>query len=97
MDSSLAMQIIRKLIVCIMILGFLLFASNIAWIVAWCQYDYANVEIEQETEEDANFAVVNNKGDLTYDGTAEGTSSDPKKEEREEYKDTEPCINKTED
>ena len=50
MDSSIAMQIIKRLITCILILVFLLFGSNIAWLIAWYQYDYQTVEIEQDTE-----------------------------------------------
>ena len=50
MDSSIAMQIIKRLITCILILVFLLFCSNIAWLIVWYQYDYQTVEIEQDTE-----------------------------------------------
>ena len=50
MDSSIAMQIIKRLISCILVLVFLLFGSNIAWLIVWYQYDYQTVEIEQDTE-----------------------------------------------
>lgn len=82
MDSSIAMQIIKRLITCILILVFLLFGSNIAWLIAWYQYDYQTVEIEQDTEsEDSeNFAIVDNEGDVSY-GLSEDKGSDEEEEE----------------
>lgn len=81
MDSSIAMQIIKRLITCILILVFLLFGSNIAWLVAWCQYDYQTVEIEQDTEAENsdNLAIIDNEGDVSY-GLPDDTGSDEEKE-----------------
>lgn len=81
MDSSIAMQIIKRLITCILILVFLLFGSNIAWLIVWCQYDYQTVEIEQDTEAENsdNLAIVDNEGDVSY-GLPEDKGSDEEKE-----------------
>ena len=37
-------KLIKKSIIAIIISVFLLFASNIAWLIAWCQYDYSSSE-----------------------------------------------------
>lgn len=82
MDSSIAMQIIKRLISCILILVFLLFGSNIAWLIVWCQYDYETVEIEQDTEAENsdNLAIIDNEGDISY-GLSEDTGSNEEEEE----------------
>ena len=33
----------------------LLFASNIAWLYAWCQYDYESYEITADGDSNANY------------------------------------------
>ena len=82
MDSSIAMQIIKRLITCILILVFLLFGSNIAWLIAWYQYDYQTVEIEQDTEAENsdNLAIIDNEGDISY-GLSENTCSNEEEAE----------------
>ena len=82
MDSSIAMQIIKRLITCILILVFLLFGSNIAWLIVWYQYDYQTVEIEQDTEAENsdNLAIIDNEGDVSC-GLSEDTGSNEEEEE----------------
>ena len=82
MDKSIAMQIIKRLISCILILVFLLFGSNIAWLIAWYQYDYQTVEIAQDTEAENsdNLAIIDNEGDISY-GLSENTGSNEEEAE----------------
>ena len=44
----------------------LLFASNIAWLYAWCQYDYTSEEIivEQDAQDGGNANYIGNDGDI---------------------------------
>ena len=81
MDKSIAMQIIKRLISCILVLVFLLFGSNIAWLIVWCQYDYETVEVEQDTEAENsdNLAIMDNEGDISY-GLSEDTGSNEEEE-----------------
>lgn len=64
METSIAMQIIKKLITCILVLVILLFASNVAWLLAWTRYDFESIEITQETDDAENIAVVGNDNDV---------------------------------
>ena len=51
-------RLIAIVIVCIC----LLFASNAAWLYAWCQYDYASYEAITDDGGDAN--IIGNDGDI---------------------------------
>ena len=44
----------------------LLFASNAAWLFAWCQYDYSRDEIvvEQDAQDGGNANYIVNDGDI---------------------------------
>ena len=44
----------------------LLFASNAAWLYAWCQYDYSSEEIivEQDAQDGGNANYIGNDGDI---------------------------------
>lgn len=57
------MQIINRLITVIVIMVILLVVSNIAWLIAWCQYDYVSEEV---TVDSGNGQMVyNHDGDLS--------------------------------
>lgn len=59
---------IRRLIIALIIAMVLLFATNIAWLHAWNQYDYADVTVDTE-QGNANYVnagangVINNAKD----------------------------------
>ena len=44
----------------------LLFASNVAWLYAWMQYDYVSEEIiiEQDAQDGGNANYIGNDGDI---------------------------------
>lgn len=44
----------------------LLFISNIAWLIAWVQYDYESEEtiVKVESEQDGNANYIGNDGDI---------------------------------
>lgn len=52
---------------------FLLFASNAAWLYAWCQYDYASYESITDDGGDAN--IIGNDGDIV-NGDSEAEEAD---------------------
>lgn len=64
METSIAMQIIKKLITCILVLVVLLFASNIAWLLAWTRYDFETIELTQETGDAENIAIVGDDNEV---------------------------------
>ena len=55
----------------------LLFASNAAWLYAWCQYDYSSEEIivEQDAQDGGNANYIGNDGDIV-NGLPEGDSTE---------------------
>ena len=55
----------------------LLFASNAAWLYAWCQYDYSSEEIivEQDAQDGGNANYIGNDGDIV-NGLPESDSTE---------------------
>lgn len=55
----------------------LLFASNAAWLYAWCQYDYSSEEIivEQDAQDGCNANYIGNDGDIV-NGLPESDSTE---------------------
>lgn len=55
---------IKRLWIALIVSVFLLFASNVAWLYAWCQYDYSSEEtIYQQDGEGTNIIGDSNKVD----------------------------------
>ena len=57
---------LNKLIAIVIVCICLLFASNSAWLYAWCQYDYLSEEIivEQDAQDGGNANYIGNDGDI---------------------------------
>ena len=56
----------------------LLFASNIAWLYAWCQYDYESYEITADGDSNANY--IGQDGNI-YNGSEDfGTETEAQDE-----------------
>ena len=56
----------------------LLFASNIAWLCAWCQYDYESYEITADGDSNANY--IGQDGNI-YNGSEDfGTETEAQDE-----------------
>lgn len=68
-DNSFAFQIIRRLFICLVICIVLLFASNLAWLLVFSQYDFEAVEVEQYTDDMGDCNYIGSEGDITYGET----------------------------
>lgn len=64
----------KRLIIAIIIAVALLFASNVAWLYAWTQYDYASYEANTDSGGDAN--IIGNDGDI-YNGSGPIETENP--------------------
>lgn len=86
-------RIIKRLTIALIVAVIFVFASNAAWLVAWCQYDYASETTETVTVDGkdgiANYAnnggsVVNGFGekdnDQASDTNQEGLQGDEEEE-----------------
>lgn len=62
MDNSIAMQVIKRLLTCLIISISLLFLSNIAWLIAWCSYEYEATSVEQYDARDNGNTYIHGKG-----------------------------------
>lgn len=60
---------IKRLIIAVIAAVAMLFVSNLVWIYAWCQFDYANVTLDSGESGNANF--IGNDGDIN-NGTSNG-------------------------
>lgn len=68
----------NKLIAIIVILIVLLAASNIAWVIAWFQYDYVDYQsddysVDIDSGEGGNANYIGNDGNI-YNGTSDGNT-----------------------
>ena len=67
---------IKRLWIALLVCITLIFASNAAWLYAWCQYDYTSEEIivEQDTTDGGNANYIGSDGDI-INGFAESDYS----------------------
>ena len=68
---------IKRLWIALIVAVCLIFASNAAWLYAWCQYDYSSEEIvvEQDAQDGGNANYIGNDGDIV-NGLPESDSSE---------------------
>lgn len=70
---------IKRLILALIIATALIFASNLAWIYAWGQYDYSSEETQIDVKADkGNANFIGNDGDIIN-----GSNNSDKEEENE--------------
>lgn len=58
---------VKRLVIALVIAVILVFASNIAWLYAWCQYDYSS-EYSESVSVDGKNGIANyigNDGDIS--------------------------------
>ncbi len=72
---------IKRLVIALIVAVALIFASNVVWIVAWCQYDYSSEVIELDGGSGENANYIGNDGDI-YNGTDKGYETDTNTQER---------------
>lgn len=57
---------IKRLIVALVISVVLIFLSNLAWLYAWCQYDYTGTETETTyTQDGEGVNIIGDSNDVT--------------------------------
>lgn len=71
---------IKRLVVIIMVLLFMLFGSNIAWLYEWNQYEYVDETIES-TQDGDGINIVGGE-DVTYGSDSSNTQKETQEEER---------------
>lgn len=69
---------LKRMFIAVLVAVIALFASNAAWLYAWCQYDYVSESFE--AEQDGSGVNIIGGGDINY-GT-EGNSSETEAEEK---------------
>lgn len=79
-ESAMARQErhIRRLLIALIVAIALIFASNAAWLYAWCQYDYSSDMTTSEINVDGKDGIANyigNDGDIN-NGTGYGSEID---------------------
>lgn len=66
---------IKRLVIALIVAVTLIFASNLAWLIAWCQYDYTLESVEIDNSGGGNANYIGNDGDIT-NGANTSTQSD---------------------
>lgn len=60
---------IKRLIIALIVTVALIFGSNLAWLIAWMQYDYSSgnseTVVELDGKEGGNANYIGNDGDIT--------------------------------
>lgn len=56
---------VKRLILALIIITVMLFASNLAWLYVWQQYDYASEEITVDSKDGVNANYIGHDGDIT--------------------------------
>ncbi|MDE7398978.1 MAG: hypothetical protein K2N06_05555 [Oscillospiraceae bacterium] len=74
---------IKRLIIALIVAIALIFASNLAWLIAWCQYDYSSEVIELDGGDGGNANFIGNDGDI-YNGTDKGIETHTNAENRQQ-------------
>lgn len=70
-------RIVKRLIILLMIIISMLFASNIAWLYVWNQYEYSSVVVDSKDGGSANYLEAGMNGVIN---NAEGNSKKADKE-----------------
>ena len=80
---------IKRLIIALIVSIAAIFASNAAWLYAWCQYDYSSEEtvIEIDSTDGGNANYIGNDGDI-YNGENQGYKAEKDKNAQQYHTDT---------
>lgn len=60
----------KRLIIALVLAVAMIFASNAAWLYAWCQYDYYSEEVVVDSSGGGNANYIGQDGDI-YNGTSD--------------------------
>ena len=69
--------VIKKLVRAIIIIVCLMFVSNIAWLVAWLQYDYSSTETTLESDGNSIANYTGGDGGVVYGVESDSTQDNP--------------------
>lgn len=78
---------IKRLVVALIVAVAAIFASNAAWLLAWCQYDYAGEVVTIDSADGGNANYIGNDGDV-YNGENHSEKASAHTQEREYAQDT---------
>lgn len=69
---------VKRLIVAVIVAVFLLFATNLAWLYVWNQYDYADVDLNSDGSGISNYLEAGNNGAIA-NGERQSSEEDQEK------------------
>ena len=69
--------VIKRLVVTLIVAIVLLFASNMAWLYAWNQFDYSSTETTLESDGNSVANYTGGDGGVVYGGESDGTENNP--------------------
>lgn len=71
----------KRLIVMLIIMLVLFFASNMAWLYVWNQYEYVDEAVTVDSDDGGNANYIGNDGDIV-NGNSDGKETTTKEKER---------------
>ena len=71
-------RVVKRLTILLIIVISMLFASNIAWLYVWNQYDYAEVAVDSETGGTATYMGAGASG-VINNGECKGSDTNKEK------------------
>ena len=69
----------KRLIVMLIIMLVLFFASNMAWLYVWNQYEYVDEDVTVDSQDGGNANYIGNAGDI-INGISNGKKAETQKE-----------------
>lgn len=69
----------KRLIVMLIIMLVLFFASNMAWLYVWNQYEYVDEDVTADSQDGGNANYIGNDGDI-INGISNGKKAETQKE-----------------
>lgn len=63
--------VIKKLVIALVIVVFMMFASNLAWLFVWQSYDYSSTETTLESDGNGIANFTGGDGGVIYGGTSD--------------------------
>lgn len=69
----------KRLIVMLIIMLVLFFASNMAWLYVWDQYEYVDDDVTVDSQDGGNANYIGNDGDI-INGISNGKKAEAQKE-----------------
>lgn len=68
--------VIKKLVIALVIVVFMMFASNMGWLWVWQSYDYSSTETTLESDGNSVANYTGGDGGVVYGGESDGQEND---------------------